>query len=618
MIQVNSLEKCFGEQILLENVTFQIGARDRVGFVGSNGSGKTTLFKLVMGEMLPDKGQIVYPKNYKISDLKQHIHFSKETLLEECIQYLPKEKEYDHHIAEKILFGLGFSKDDLNRNPKLFSGGYQVRINLCKALVQEPNMLLLDEPTNYLDIISLRWLRNFLVNFPGEVILITHDRQFMDSVTTHTMGITRKNIKKIKGGTEKFYEQLLLEEEIYEKTRLNQEKKRQELQAFVDRFKAKASKARQAQSKMKFLNKLETLDSLDALNALDFKFNYIDMPGKVILEAKDLSFSFADNSSDNLFSNLSFSVLKNDRIGIIGKNGKGKSTLLNVLAGELIGTQGKCTNHPSLKLGHFGQTNVERLSSDCTIIQEIASVNGDLTTTAVRNICGTMMFEGTFAEKKIKVLSGGEKSRVLLGKILARQTNLLLLDEPTNHLDMDSVESLKEAIEGYPGAIIMVTHSEHLLRELVNKLIVFQNGKAELFNGTYDEFLQKIGWIEEKENLEAEKNVANNVFSKDTKKELRQKRSKIIEEKSKECKPLEKEVARLEETIIELEDKLSTLNSELETSIAKGIGVNISEISKEIAQTKKLIQDNFLLFEEKSGRLEELRKKYDLLIQDLQ
>lgn len=497
MIQLNNISKHFALQVLFEDLSLLVGKRERIGFVGRNGSGKSTLFKIILGEVIADSGEIVIPKGYKIGSLDQHINFTKATVLEECCQVLSEEEQYDWWKAEKILFGLGFSEEDLDKDPNSFSGGYQVRMNLTKALVQNPNLLLLDEPTNYLDIVSLRWLRGFLKSFKGEVLLITHDKDFMDSVSTHTIGLSRKQLSKYKGNTAKFYEQLAINEEMYELTRLTQEKKKKELQGFVDRFGAKASKAAQAQSRAKQIEKMGTIEKLDAESNLGFTFHYKQCQGKVILETNDLSFSYSGKEEDDLFQNLSVSVGSNDRIGIIGKNGKGKSTLLNVIAGELKPRTGDISSHPSLSVGHFGQTNIERLDQNNTIITEISDSNHDLGIGQVRQICGTMMFSDDLAKKKISVLSGGEKSRVMLGKILAKKANLLLLDEPTNHLDMESIETLSKEIVRFPGAVILVTHSELLLRASVNKLIIFHEGRAELFDGTYDEFLEKIGWESE-------------------------------------------------------------------------------------------------------------------------
>ncbi|MGI4993998.1 ABC-F family ATP-binding cassette domain-containing protein [Halobacteriovorax sp. GFR7] len=494
MIQLVNVTKSFGGRTLFEEVTFSLNTGERIGLVGRNGTGKSTLFKVITGVESYDSGQVKIPKSYKIGTLDQHIHFTHETVLAECMSALGPEFEYETYRAEKLLTGLGFSDEDFLKSPQSFSGGYQIRINLVKTLLTEPNCLLLDEPTNYLDIVSLQWLRSFLRTFQGEVIIITHDRSFMDSVTTHTMGVHRGKLRKIKGPTKKYYEQLEQDEIIYEQTRVNQEKKIKHMMDYVDKYRVSARGASQAQSRLKAIEKMQDMKQLEKIADLDFSFNHTPCPGKQIMKVHDLSFGYDD---EDLFSGVSFEVDREDRIGIIGKNGKGKSTLLNVLSHELKQGTGEIWEHPSLALGHFGQTNVKRLHAENTIAQEIQEVNTELPITRVKAIAGTMLFTGEDSDKRISVLSGGEKARVMLGKILAKKTNLLFLDEPTNHLDMESIESLGEAINDYEGACLIVTHNEDLLRSCVNKLVIFRKDGAEFFEGTYDEFLEKIGWEED-------------------------------------------------------------------------------------------------------------------------
>ena len=424
--------------------------------------------------------------------MRQTLVFEKDSILEETTLGLPKGQKDQFYKAEKILLGLGFLESDFERDPYSFSGGYQIRINLAKLLISEPNLILLDEPTNYLDIVSLIWLRKFLKGFSGEVIIITHDRYFMDSITTHTMGIHRGFLKKIKGKTDKYYSQVLMEEEVYEQTRLNQEKKKKELAIFIDRFRAKASKSSQAQSRIKQLNKMADLEKLNRESHLGFSFRYKECPGKHPLEIKNLSFGYT--KEEILFQGLNCSIGRHDCIGIIGKNGKGKSTLLNILAGNLDPLEGVIRYHPLAVTGYLGQTNIERLYSENSIVQEISNFNTDLSYTEVRKIAGAMMFSGDDADKLIKVLSGGEKARVMLAKLLAKHVNILLLDEPTNHLDMDSVETLCDELKKFEGIIMLVTHSEMLLRKLAKKIIIFKKGGAQFFDGGYDDFLVKVGW----------------------------------------------------------------------------------------------------------------------------
>ena len=400
MIIASNLEKSFGPQVLFNSVSFLINPGERIGLVGKNGTGKSTLFKMILGNEKYDSGTLSTPKGYRIGALEQHIHFTQPTVLKECIEALPAEKQWDHYKAEIILSGLGFSEKDFKKDPTTLSGGFQVRINLCKALLADPNMLLLDEPTNYLDILSLRWLKEYLNKWPGEMILITHDRDFMDKVTTHTLGLHRKQAKKVKGGTIKFYEMIIQEEETYEQTRRNLENKRKEMQNLVDRFRAKASKATMAQSRLKMLEKMGTMEKLSTEKNLGFRFNHLPCPGKTIMNVKNLSFAYNGKPEDNIFSDITFSIGRNDRIGIIGANGKGKSTLLNCLAGELTSTEGEIIPHPSASLGHFGQTNIDRLESQNQVLQEILRSNPSLSLQAAHSICGAMMFDGDMAKKR--------------------------------------------------------------------------------------------------------------------------------------------------------------------------------------------------------------------------
>ncbi len=572
MIELINISKSYPTNDLYSDLNLRLNSGDKVGLVGRNGTGKSTLFKLILGEEQADSGDIATPKGYKIGALKQYFNFTEKTLVDETALALSEEDKYNVYKAEKILFGLGFTLEDLEKDPNAFSGGYQIRINLAKLLLSEPNMLLLDEPTNYLDILSIRWLKAFLKNFQGEVILITHDREFMDSVCTHTLGIIRKSAFMISGGTKKFHDQIAANEEHYEKQKIAQEKKVKELQEFIDKNKARAATATLAQSKVKILEKMTIMEDLEWDKDLKFDFNYKDTSAKFLLEAKDVSFGYEANNT--LFENITFALTRGETLGIIGKNGKGKSTLLNVLAGELTQNTGSVEYHPSCEFGHFGQTNINHLNQNNTIMDEIYSVNNKLAEAVIRNICGIMMFSGDNAKKKISLLSGGEKSRVMLGKIIAKNVNLLFLDEPTNHLDIDSIDALTTAIKAFAGSCIIVTHSEELLRATCDKLIVFRNDKAEYFNGNYDEFIEKIGWDDDA--VEAKPKVKK---PKRNKKEIRKLRSLVVAEKSKATTPIKKEIAELEEILptlggnektqkesllLDLQIKLEELNEEFQ------------------------------------------------------
>jgi ATP-binding cassette subfamily F protein 3 len=606
MIQVGNLSKAYGQQVIFDDIGFTVNAGERIGLVGRNGHGKTTLFKMILGEERSDDGIISIPNNYKVGHLSQHISFTEESVLKEgCLGLRPAEDGRDEtYKVEAILMGLGFSADDFMRNPLELSGGYQIRLNLAKLLISEPNLLLLDEPTNYLDILSIRWLIQFLRNWKNELILITHDRDFMDSVTTHTMGIHRCTIRKIEGPTQKLYEQILMEEEVYEKTRINEEKKRKETEQFINRFRAQATRASAVQSKIKALQKKEKLEKISEIKNLDFEFRSEPFLGKWLVEANDLSFSFAPEVPP-LIDKLSMTIGKDDRIAIIGKNGKGKTTLLNLLAGELMPLSGSVTHNPKLKLAYFGQTNIQRLDSQKTVEEEILDTLPEYNRRAARNICGIMMFEGDKALKKISVLSGGEKSRVLLGKLLVSPANLLLLDEPTNHLDMESIDSLLEAIDAFEGAVMIVTHSEMILHAIATRLIVFDDGKVSVFEGTYQDFLGRVGW--KNENNGAVGRQAISEQSKNTnKKDMRRMRAELINSRSRILGALQKRIAEVEETIMQLEGQIEKDTQALLDASVKGSGESINTLSKSIHESKARIDT---LFDELAALTEDLNTK---------
>ena len=577
MIKINQLSKSYFARELFTDVSFKMNAGDRLGLVGRNGHGKSTLFKLILGQEEPDSGEITIPRNYRIGHLEQHLHFTQPTILEEAALGLPEEESHSIYKAEAILFGLGFAHADLKKAPREVSGGFQIRINLVKLLLSDPNLLLLDEPTNYLDITSVRWVARYLANFKGELIVISHDRDFMDSVTTHTAVIHRQKIRKFEGGTAKAYDQIILEDEIHEKTRANEEKKRAHAAAFINRFRAQASKAKMVQSRIKMLEKLPKLDGLADIQSLDFKFRHAAFAAKTLLEMRNISFGYTPDNV--LFQDINLTINARDRFGVIGNNGKGKSTLLNLLSGGLNPLTGELKTHPDMKLGYFGQTNIQRLNPKFTIEQEIERTNPALTRTQVRNICGTMMFGGDLALKKVSVLSGGEKSRTLLAKILAHPSNLLLLDEPNNHLDMESIDALIESLQDFPGALLIVTHNERILRALATKLIVFHRGRMDVFDSGYDEFLETIGWEDESEAKGAQKKpTSRNNYHEKKEREKAERREKA-------------RIAKLEAQILKSENSLKKYNEQLVIEANRNNLPQLTELSKKISHVKQEIED---------------------------
>jgi ATP-binding cassette, subfamily F, member 3 len=590
---VTDLTKSYGVQTLLDSASFTIGPRERVGLVGRNGSGKTTLFRLILGEEEPDRGTITVPRGNTVGYLSQHLSFTRDTVLREACLGLKRELDGSDttYKAKAILLGLGFSTEDFHRDPSQLSGGYQVRLNLARVLVSEPDLLLLDEPTNYLDIVSIRWLSGFLLSWKSQVILITHDRAFMDSVTTHTMGIYRCKIRKIPGPTEKLYQQILQEEEVHEQTRVNEERKVKDIEDFINRFRAQATRAKAVQSRIKSLEKRDKLDKIQQERLLDFSFRSAPFQGRWLIEADHLSFRYGDDQG-NLLTGLTLAVGRRDRVGIIGKNGKGKTTLLNLFAGELQPTDGRVIQRENLKIGYFGQTNLDRLIPDYTVEQEIMSADPYSSRGTARNIAGSMLFDGDKALKKTSVLSGGEKSRVLLGKLLVSPVNLLLLDEPTNHLDMESVDSLIEAIDAFEGGVIIATHNELVLNAVVTRLIVFDGGIVRAFEGSYQDFLDRIGW--ESEAAQAEPQSARKQVKRGSeRKEIKRQRAEIINRRSRALSPLQKEIARIETSIIQLEEQIDNDSEALLKATQAGHGKSIVELSLSIHNNRKSIEDLF-------------------------
>ncbi len=542
MVQADNLCLAYGGQVVFEDASFSIQKGEKCGLIGRNGMGKSTLFRLLTGAEELDKGVIVLPKGYRIGFLQQQIRFTKDTVLEEAALGLRPDDQEALYKVERILFGLGFGEEDMYASPHGLSGGYQLRVQLAKVLVSEPDCLLLDEPTNYLDIISIRFLGSFLKNWQGEMILISHDLQFLDEATTHMMCIQRHKIHKIKGKSKDLLQLIIDQEELHEINRQNLEKKKAHLQSFIDRFGAKASKATQAQSRQKQIDRLPVLEQLKDLYGLAFNFNEAPFMGRKMLEATHLKFAYKPEIP--LIEDFSLTIEKGDRIAIIGKNGYGKSTLLKLLIKELEPASGTLNTSEVLKVGYFGQTSIERLTPKLRVEEEIAEANPLLNFSQVRAICGLMMFSSDLAKKTVSVLSGGEKSRVLLGRIIAKPCNLLLLDEPTHHLDVESIEALIDAIEDFKGSVVVVTHSEWVLRRIAfNKLIVCNKEKQEEFLGGYDEFLEKIGWQDEQKAKE-----------KKVKADPLKESSKPSKQEIKKC---EDAIASLEKNIEGIQEKIA-------------------------------------------------------------
>ncbi|MCG8568597.1 MAG: ATP-binding cassette domain-containing protein [Spirochaetes bacterium] len=613
MVTITNLSKSFADQILFENCDFQINKGEKVGLVGRNGYGKTTLLKILIRQEEADSGSINLPKNYKLGYLEQHLNFQQTSVIQEAMTKFENKGEDIQWYAEKILFGLGFSSEELSMDPKNLSGGFQVRLNLAKTLFSQPDLLLLDEPTNYLDITSIRWLISFLKNWTGELLMITHDRYFMDEVTTHTMIIHRHKMKKISGSTTKLYEQIAAEEENYEKQRLNEQRKNQDIEKFINRFRAKATLATMVQSRIKMLKRKENHQKLKHIKNLSFAFPYTPIKTSVVRQVENLSFSY-DNLS-LLFSQLSFSINNQDRIAVIGPNGKGKTTLLRLLHEELTPKTGNIISHHLTRVGYYAQTNRLSLHPENTIIEEIQSSNPEKTSVEIRNVCGTLLFSEDQALKKIKVLSGGEKARVNLGKILTQPVNLLLLDEPTNHLDMDSCDSLLTAIDNFEGAVVMVTHDEMFLHALAERLIIFDNDQVTVFEGTYQEFLNKVGW---KSEINQQQDENSTEIQSINRKELRKQKTEIINLRNQTIKPLEKKIEQLTKQIEKDEQSYTNYEQQLISASENNQGDKIQQLSRLIHEKEQNIENNYHTLELIMEEHDTKKRQFDEQLQELE
>jgi ATP-binding cassette subfamily F protein 3 len=617
MIAVDRLSKSFGAQLLFDGISFKINRKERVGLVGRNGHGKTTLFRIIAGLESADSGTVSVPKNYRIGYVEQEPAFRAESVLQEATLGLPPVERDRLWKVEKILFGLGFGSQDLGQPPAELSGGFKVRLNLAKVLLADYDLLLLDEPNNYLDITSIRWLGRFLRSWPGEFMLITHDRSFMDSVITHVLGIHRKKVRKIAGDTGKYYAQVAQDEETYEKTRLNDERKRKEIELFISKFRAKAQLVGLVQSRIKTLAKMEKREKLEKIAALDFSFSHKPFHGKYALDSAGLSFAY--DPARPLIRDLNVSIGAGDRVCVVGKNGRGKTTLLKLFAGVLRPQQGEVTRPLNVSVGYFEQSYLAGLDESNTVLGEITQADPEGDPRRARAICGAMMFTQDEALKKIAVLSGGEKSRIVLGKIIASPVNLLLLDEPSNHLDMESNDALLAAIDNFEGAVVMVTHNEMFLHALAERLIVFQEDRIVVYEGGYQRFLERVGWTEEGDLPRERQAAAPEAVAQDksSPKDKRRKRSAVLTERARTLKPLESRMAGTEAAIETKESELEDLNQAIVEAGRGKRGLEIVEISKAMHRLKEDIEVLYKKLEAQSEEHRKIKSRYDRELDDL-
>ncbi len=533
MISASDLYIQYGERILLNRVSFVIGERDKVGLVGRNGAGKSTILKLIAGHISAQEGKISRPSEATLGFLHQEMNLPKgRTVREEAMSAFDQVKEMEKRIAqineaistrtdydspeyskllqefsdlndrlqllggqavegetEKVLKGLGFKEEEMDRLTDTFSGGWQMRVELAKMLLQKPDYLLLDEPTNHLDIESILWLESFLQDYPGAVIVISHDKQFLDNITERTIEIELGSLFDYKASYSKFVQ---LREERREKQRAayeNQQRVIAQKEKTINRFMAKATKTKMAQSMQKQLDKMERIE-IDEADLAGMTLNFPEAPrsGQVVVEAKNLIKKYGEKL---VLSEVDLKLDRGDRVAFVGQNGQGKTTLAKIIINELNLTEGECKLGHNVTIGYYAQNQSEALHPNRTLLETMEAESPPEMRTKLRNILGAFMFSGEDVDKKVSVLSGGERARLALACLLLRPFNLLVLDEPTNHLDIISKDILKQALKDYNGSMIVVSHDRDFLSDLTNRTIEFRDRQLFEYIGDVNAFLEK-------------------------------------------------------------------------------------------------------------------------------
>ena len=602
MISVNNLSIQFTGVNLFDNVTFNIADRDRIGLVGKNGAGKSTLLKILSGQREPETGTIVIASDQTVGYLPQEMipdtvgtvleetltAFEKIDQLEKLQQQLTEEiaertdyesADYErlltrHHDvteqismlggnsrqeqAEKILLGLGFRHEDFNRLVAEFSGGWQMRVELAKLLLKRPDFLLLDEPTNHLDIESIQWLENYLSGYDGAVVLVSHDRTFLDNITKRTIEITAGRIYDYKCPYSEYVIQMQERRASQMASLTNQQRQVAQIEAFIERFRYKATKSKQVQSRIKMLERMETIQ-VDEVSTESIHFQFLPAPhsGKIVVEAEHLGKAYDEHQ---VFDNVDMLITSGRKVAFVGKNGEGKSTMAKIIVGDIKDQTGTFKLGHQVQIGYYAQNQAAMLDGEKTVFQTIDDIAiGDIRP-KIRSILGSFLFDNDDIDKKVKVLSGGEKARLALAKLLLTPSNLLILDEPTNHLDMNSKDVLKNALLQYTGTLIVVSHDRDFLQGLTDTLYEFRDGEVHEFKGDIFEFLE---WRKMKDlkDLDAQKKAEAKVQAA-----APQEKGKVTYLRSKEK---ERELRKLRNAVTAIEQEIETL----EARIAEADGV---------------------------------------------
>jgi ATP-binding cassette, subfamily F, member 3 len=484
MLQIESVHKQFSTKVLFDEASAHLRPQTRVGLVGPNGTGKTTLFKMILGEESPDTGTIRKRPRLRIGYLPQEL----ETITGKTALDAAHRDEYPEHEAKRILSGLGFSEADFSRPVEKLSGGYRMRVALAHLLLSDPDVLMLDEPTNHLDKPTQRWFEEFLLNSKLTLLVISHDTAFLDRIATHIWEIRDKTIQEFRGNYSKFRELRAARDAQLQAAANRQAKEVARVQQFVDRFRYQANKARQVQSRIKQLEKVKLIELQRDTKRVRFKFPLPSTSGRHVLELQGVSKRYGEKV---VYTSLDFSVERGQRVALVGENGAGKSTLLKMLAGVLTPDKGTRTVGHGVSVHYFAQHQAETLNPEHTILESLGEVSSTAETNFLRGLAGAFLFSGQDQKKPIKALSGGERNRVALARMLVEPANTLLLDEPTNHLDPASVDVLTDAMIDFPGTIIFISHDPTFLTRIATRVVEIEDGNARNFFGDYEYYLWK-------------------------------------------------------------------------------------------------------------------------------
>ncbi len=602
LLIIQKLSLSYGKKVLFDDAALTIGPTDRIGLVGANGTGKSTLLKVLMGLVTPDSGTLTFRRNARVGYLPQELQGLPDgSLVDAVLSSVPgrdslderlkvteglldaaKEEaeqlelatvlaelheERDHfdehygkHRAERILLGLGFGLHEFSKPTTQFSGGWRMRAALAGLLLQDPDLLLLDEPTNHLDLPTLAWFDGFLKRSRKAMVLISHDREFLNRQINRVVSLELEGVRMWTGNYEDYRRLRSEEAERLLASAAKIEAKREQLQAFVDRFKAKASKAAQAQSKMKQLEKLEKVEVQQDRATVSFSFPPVSPSGRDVVRFEGVRKAFGDHV---IYDKLDALLMKGQRVAVVGLNGAGKTTLLKILTGELEADAGRVVLGHNVQLGYYAQHHADTLDKTNTILEEMMDLVPDKPQSYVRSVLGAFLFSGDDVEKKIGVLSGGERARVALARLLLKPANLMVMDEPTNHLDLDSSEALIEALEGYDGTLIFVSHNRSFLDALATHIWDVRDRQVVPFMGSMPEYLARLDAEakarEDGDELPAAQGGGKVSQEKDRKRVEAQAR----QAKSQKLTPLKKEVAHLEQRIAELEAKQKEREAQL-------------------------------------------------------